>query len=123
MNGSWTYNDYMTVEICVDYCNNRGFAYAAPENGNECFCKNNLNPKYAPKDGIMGSCSKPCVGNANEICGNANAMSIYHKCSATSCKNNDIGGVAPAQSQAVVARSISPSAMTTVVIPAITTAI
>lgn len=123
MNGSRTYNDYMTVEICVDYCNNRGFAYAAPENGNECFCNNNLNPKYAPKDGIMGSCSKPCVGNANEICGNANAMSIYHKCSATSCKNNDIGGIAPAQSQAVVARSISPSAMTTVVIPAITTAI
>ena len=123
MNGSWTYNDYMTVEICVDYCNNRGFAYAAPENGNECFCNNNLNPKYAPKDGIMGSCSKPYVGNANEICGNANAMNIYHKCSATSCKNNDIGGVAPAQSQAVVARSISPSAMTTVVIPAITTAI
>jgi hypothetical protein len=71
----------------------------------------------------MGSCSKPYVGNANEICGNANAMNIYHKCSATSCKNNDIGGIAPAQSQAVVARSISPSAMTTVVIPAITTAI
>ena len=120
MNGTWTYNDYMTVEICVDYCNARGFPYAAPENGNECFCSNSLNPKYAPKEGIMGSCSKPCVGNYRQICGNANAMSIYHKCSATSCKNNNLGGMAPAESQAVVPRYISPSAstMATVVVAA-----
>jgi hypothetical protein len=121
MNGSWTYNDYMSVEICVDYCSNLGFTYAAPENGNECFCNNSLNPKYAPKDGILGSCTKPCVGNANQICGNANEMSIYHKCSDT-CKNNDIGGTAPVQSAAVVPRSISPSTMATVVVQTIAVA-
>ncbi|KAI4690171.1 uncharacterized protein J4E84_004353 [Alternaria hordeiaustralica] len=103
MNGSWTFNDYMSIEICVDYCNARGFTYAAPENGNECFCNNSLNPKYAPKAGIMGSCTKSCVGNVNQICGGANAMSIYHKCSGGTCQNNNDGGAAPVQSKASVA--------------------
>jgi hypothetical protein len=124
MNGSWASNDYMSVEICVDYCNALGFSYAAPENGNECFCNNSLNPKYAPKAGIMGSCSKSCLGNADQICGGANAMSIYHKCSGASCQNNNIGGTAPAQSKAVVPRSISSSvtaAFTTIATVVITT--
>jgi hypothetical protein len=113
MNGSWFFNDYMSLEICVDYCNAHGFTYAAPENGNECFCNNSLNPNYAPKAGIMGSCTKPCVGNVNQICGGANAMSIYHKCSGTSCQNSNVGGTAPAQSKAVVATTLVPSAATT----------
>jgi hypothetical protein len=45
--GSWTYSANMTVENCIDYCIDRGFPYAAPENGNECFCAMGLNAKWA----------------------------------------------------------------------------
>jgi hypothetical protein len=121
MNGSWIYTDSMTVESCIDRCSSLGFSYAAPENGNECFCNGSLNQKYAPKDGILGSCTKPCIGNADEICGGADFMSIYHKCVAgDACKNNEIGGTAPAQTSSVAARS-EPS-MATVYVAAVTAA-
>jgi hypothetical protein len=95
MSGAWEYNDDMSIESCIDWCSNKGFS---------------LNTKYAPKAGIMGSCTKPCVGNYKQICGGANAMSIYRKCAAgEACKNNNIGGTAATQSK----RAMSPRAQTT----------
>ncbi|KAF1941766.1 WSC-domain-containing protein [Clathrospora elynae] len=96
--GAWTYTANMTVENCIDYCTAGGFSYAAPEYGNECFCSHEMNARYAPQEGIMGACTMKCVGNSNEICGAADAMSIYHKCEGGSCTNNEIGGKAPVQS-------------------------
>ncbi|KAF1836319.1 hypothetical protein BDW02DRAFT_494034 [Decorospora gaudefroyi] len=124
MTGAWNYHSYMSVEICIDYCSSRGFTYAAPENGNECFCNNELNPKYAPKSGIMGSCGMPCVGNGHQLCGGPNAMSIYRKCEAgEKCENNNVGGAAPVQSLGVAAREMVParaSTLATVVVAAAT---
>lgn len=115
-NGSWTYSANMTIENCIDYCTDLGFPYAAPENGNECFCNKELNPKYAPKEGIMGTCAKKCTGNDKQICGNANAMSIYHKCdSSSNCKNNEIGGTAPPAAKREVQTAKELSTMATVV--------
>lgn len=89
--GASTSSDSMTVESCIDFCSARGFAYAGLEYARECFCAAQLNPKYAPSDGVVWSCTKPCAGNNLEMCGNGGAMSIYHRCSAGSCKNNDVG--------------------------------
>ena len=118
MTGAWTYNDTMTVESCVDYCTAGNFSYAAPENGNECFCNNELDAKHAPKPGIMGSCAMPCVGNKEQMCGNAGSMSIYHKCDGDECRNNDVGGVAVVVSRS--STSSSPSTMSTIYMPAAT---
>ncbi|KAA8621519.1 WSC domain containing protein [Pyrenophora tritici-repentis] len=117
MTGAWTYNDTMTVESCINYCIAGKFSYAAPENGNECFCNNELDVKRLPKEGIMGSCAMPCVGNKEQVCGNAGSMSIYRRCEddGGECRNNDVGGVAAA----VASRSTS-SSMTTVIVPAAT---
>jgi hypothetical protein len=110
MSGAWEYNDYMSIESCIDWCSNKGFSYAGLEYANQCFCNNSLNTKYAPKTGIMGSCTMPCVGNYKQICGGANAMSIYRKCAAgEACKNNSIGGTAATQSK----RAMAPRAETT----------
>lgn len=91
-----TRND-MTVESCIDFCSSAGFAYAGLEYGSECFCADELNPTYAPRDGILGACTMKCAGNADQICGAANAMSVYHRCADKQCRNNEIGGEASVQ--------------------------
>jgi hypothetical protein len=83
----------MTVSACIEYCSaSPGYSYAGLEFGRECFCANALDPRYTPKDGIMGNCNYKCSGNSTEICGGYAAMSIYHKCDVGSCKNVVIGG-------------------------------
>jgi hypothetical protein len=87
-----------TIEQCVDFCKTKGFLYAGLEYSSECWCSSQLNPKYVPQDGIMGNCVMKCSGNANQICGGASRMSIYHACpSGGPCKNNEQFGKAPAQ--------------------------
>ncbi|KAF2015096.1 WSC-domain-containing protein [Aaosphaeria arxii CBS 175.79] len=88
--GESTSSDDMTVEKCVDFCSSNGFSYAGVEYGRECFCDNAMKPENAPKDGVMGSCTMKCAGNNTQFCGNGGAMSIYHKCSSTSCRNAQI---------------------------------
>lgn len=84
-----------TVELCVDFCSAKGYTYAGLEYRNECFCGNELKPQYAPRDGIMGSCSMECVGDEKQICGGSAAMSVYRACSASvPCTNNEQFGKA-----------------------------
>lgn len=91
---SWR-RDNTTVESCIDFCSSKGYSYAGLEYKNECFCGNGLNPKYAPRDGIMGSCVMPCVGDADQICGGWAAISVYRACSASApCANNEQFGKA-----------------------------
>tara|TARA_R110002003_G_scaffold171_12_gene13968 strand:+ start:1763 stop:3070 length:1308 start_codon:yes stop_codon:yes gene_type:complete len=80
--------DDMTVPACIDYCSAAGYAYAGLEFGRECWCTNQLDPRYAPKDGIMGSCNYMCAGDAGQICGGYAALSIYRNCAGqSSCAN------------------------------------
>ncbi|KAH8722679.1 hypothetical protein GQ44DRAFT_657897, partial [Phaeosphaeriaceae sp. PMI808] len=87
LNGSQG-TDTMTVQTCIAFCNSAGMPYVGLEYGRECWCTGKLNPKYAPKEGIIGSCNYKCAGDHSQICGGVGAMSIYHKCDASSgCKN------------------------------------
>jgi len=92
-NGS-TGSDDMTVKSCVDFCVEKGMPYAGLEFGRECFCAERLDPRYAPRDGIMGSCNYKCAGDTAQTCGGYAAMSIYHNCEGEAeCKNWDINTV------------------------------
>jgi hypothetical protein len=88
-----------TVESCIDFCSASGFSYAGLEYKGECFCSDALNPKYAPKDGIMGACVMKCNGDQDQICGGWAAMSVYHQCpDGGVCQNNEeFGKASPAQ--------------------------
>lgn len=79
-----------TVESCIDFCSSSGHTYAGLEYKSECFCSNTLNPKHAPKEGIMGACTAKCSGDASQICGGWAAMSVYQKCvDGGECVNNE----------------------------------
>jgi hypothetical protein len=62
----------MTVEICSSFC--AGYIYFGVEFGRECYCANSLSGGSIATD---GRCNMACLGNANEICGGSNGLSLY----------------------------------------------
>ncbi|KAJ7028381.1 WSC domain-containing protein [Mycena alexandri] len=64
----------MTVEICLDACAAAGFPLGGLEFGHECFCGNTLLYVYPQRD---ENCFLPCVGNASELCGGPDGLSLY----------------------------------------------
>ena len=64
-----------TNERCQAACNAGGYSYAGTEFGSQCFCGNQIqNGGSAVTD---GSCNKACAGNATEICGGPNRLSLF----------------------------------------------
>ncbi|KAL6708576.1 hypothetical protein ACN47E_002557 [Coniothyrium glycines] len=83
-----TMSEQMTVETCVETCADKGYRYAGLEYARECFCGDVIEDRYKPKQGVFGSCSMECAGNAGQICGGPNAISLYGKCEeGEECKN------------------------------------
>lgn len=92
----------MTVDMCMGLCGGKGYTYAGLEFGSQCFCGNTLPSRATPIPGVIGACTQRCKGNSAQICGNANALSLYSKCGST-CKNAQFGPVS-----AVVASNPDP---------------
>jgi len=106
--------DDMTIQTCIAFCGARNLPYAGLEYGRECFCADKLDPRYAPKDGIMGNCNYKCAGDDSAVCGGWAAMSIYRSCEGQKeCRNWDIKYVAPksVSSSAAVASSTAVSSV------------
>jgi hypothetical protein len=87
LTGKSTTGQNMTVESCVGFCSSNGFNYAGMEYSDECYCDNNLPTEAAPVPGIAGHCTMKCSGNSTQNCGGPAALSIYHKCDGSACKN------------------------------------
>jgi hypothetical protein len=84
-------NDAMTVESCIKACEARGFSIAGLEYARQCFCGNSLPASAQPTPGVIGDCTMPCTGNANQKCGAGNRLSLYEKCTGASCENAQFG--------------------------------
>lgn len=73
-------NPAMTVESCVATCVGLGFSVASMEFGVQCFCDT-----FVRNGGVLaaqgGECSVNCAGNAGEMCGGANRLSVYSNAS------------------------------------------
>jgi hypothetical protein len=89
--GPSTNSPSMTVQMCVDFCSKAGYTYAGLEYKAECFCGNQLDPRYAPRDGFMGACSMSCSGDSSQMCGGWAAMSVYQACGSGACTNAPLG--------------------------------
>ena len=87
LSGSSNSDDNMTVEACIDYCSGKGYSLAGIEYGNQCYCDNSIPQDQAPVKGEWGGCSMPCAGDASEICGAGDALSLYKKCDGGACTN------------------------------------
>lgn len=90
--GKSTSSPTMTVQSCIDYCSKAGFSYAGLEYSAECFCANQLDPRYAPRVGFMGACGMQCSGDNSQVCGGWAAMSIYKACGKGPCTNAPLVG-------------------------------
>jgi len=63
----------MTLESCAAFC--AGNKYFGTEYGGECYCGNLLAASSAEAD--QADCSMPCTGDATELCGAGNRLSLY----------------------------------------------
>jgi hypothetical protein len=63
----------MTVENCAAFC--QGYTYFGTEYGDECYCGNAFaNPT---SETPQSDCGFICAGNATELCGDGNRLSLY----------------------------------------------
>eukprot|EP00752_Nemacystus_decipiens_P004880 g4440.t1 len=74
--GDVTSSSSMTIEVCQAHC--AGSAYFGVQYAIECWCSGSDSADY-PYDvhGASTDCTKPCSGNAAEICGGDWAMNVY----------------------------------------------
>ncbi|KAJ5484197.1 hypothetical protein N7539_005993 [Penicillium diatomitis] len=63
-----------TVEKCQAICQQNGYIYAGMEYGTQCFCGNSIDNGAS----LTSACGTACPGNSAEICGGANALSMYY---------------------------------------------
>ncbi len=80
----------LTLQSCASICRQKGFKYAAAQNGNQCFCGNSYG-----KHGKATNCDTKCAGNSNEICGGSWANSLYELIlpGVTGSGDRDLSGV------------------------------
>ena len=73
LTGATQGSDDMTLEMCASFC--KGYVYFGAEYANECYCGNAFaNPTQLTP---AGDCSYLCAGNATELCGAGNRLSVY----------------------------------------------
>lgn len=75
----------MTPLYCQQICTQMGeFRYSGVENGNQCFCANEISPKTAhpPADNKV-----PCAGDKTQMCGGPEVIAIYE----VACKHAPAG--------------------------------
>lgn len=81
------YQTDLTVDKCIDMCEDAGFTYAGVEWGQECYCGNTLASSTQFVDD--GECNMPCAGDASEMCGDDFRMGIYHLTTEEECEGEE----------------------------------
>ena len=66
----------MTVPMCLNYCQSKGYQYAGLEYSGECYCDSSLQSGASLS---LGSklCTMQCSGAPGTICGGPSALSLY----------------------------------------------
>jgi glucan endo-1,3-alpha-glucosidase len=65
----------LTVDDCLTMCEDKGFAYAGVEYGQQCYCGATIPSSVSYNE---AGCNMPCAGNASETCGGGWALDLYH---------------------------------------------
>ena len=71
----------MTIEICKEFCLDKGFEYAGVQLAYQCFCGNTSPPERSTcsafADKCYNVCDMKCSGNSSQTCGGTWAMNVY----------------------------------------------
>ncbi|XWW94773.1 hypothetical protein V2A60_002721 [Cordyceps javanica] len=65
----------MTAQLCMNACEDQGFALSGVEYAGECYCGNEL--KNYARATVSDGCDMTCKGNHGELCGGANRLNLY----------------------------------------------
>ncbi len=76
LSGASTTSNSMTISMCLNYCQGKGFQYAGIEYSGECYCDNALE-NGALLSITSKNCDMPCSGMPGTICGGPGALSLY----------------------------------------------
>jgi hypothetical protein len=68
-------NAAQTIEGCISDCSGQNYAIAGLEFGVQCFCSQQLHNGVVPQPD--SDCDTACGGNAGEMCGGPNFVSVY----------------------------------------------
>ncbi|KAI1827931.1 heme peroxidase [Xylaria intraflava] len=73
LTGGSLVNSTVSLEVCAAFCS--GFKYFGTEYGDECYCGNAFSEGSVAA--ASSDCSMACSGNAKELCGAGNRLSVY----------------------------------------------
>jgi glucan endo-1,3-alpha-glucosidase len=74
LTGSSTTSSSMTPESCVAFCGSNGYGVAGVEFATQCYCGNTL---FLSDQTSSSSCTMPCGGDSNQVCGGAYLLNVY----------------------------------------------
>lgn len=66
----------MTISICLNYCQGKGYQYAGIEYSGECYCDDTLQ-NGASILLMSPNCNMQCSGSTGTVCGGPGALSLY----------------------------------------------
>ncbi|KAL5633213.1 hypothetical protein ACGC1H_003644 [Rhizoctonia solani] len=70
----------LTLDQCVDICDQTGFQYAGAEYGAECYCSNVVSTANGGGVEVAASeCNMNCAGNSQQKCGAGYRITLYSK--------------------------------------------
>ena len=94
---AYTSTTDMTVESCISFCDGKGYIYAGLEWYQECYCGDNIINGGAIT--TASDCSFPCTGDATEVCGAGNRLSMYSSGATPPAPPQIVPSVGPWQSK------------------------
>ncbi|CAH1796230.1 unnamed protein product, partial [Owenia fusiformis] len=72
--GGFLTDSSMTVELCLQYCNEKGYMYAGLQYWKECYCGNTFG-RYGASP--QSECKFKCSGNNAQTCGGLSINSVH----------------------------------------------
>ncbi|KAI9053533.1 hypothetical protein LZ554_002488 [Drepanopeziza brunnea f. sp. 'monogermtubi'] len=94
--GKMESRDDMTVELCLTYCADGGWAFAGLQYTKECYCAPLISSVATKRDD--SACDLACAGNTSEFCGGALKLSVYQMSSNSEGAGTKVVGHAPVSS-------------------------
>jgi len=79
MTGDKLVDPSMSPQMCVSYCDGKGYSMAGLESGDTCFCANQLDHNGSMNVVDFAKCLDRCAGSHYEWCGGGRNLRLYTK--------------------------------------------